>query len=122
MNESNSQNLNRKSKRLNMPLYGRVDERTQQIVNQGDAFMGRFTIFAILIAVMVRGLPHNLAFINDNWDLMSIVIIGSFISTFYQIKYKVLFNENRIKSIWYIAGLIGISSILSIIVVSQFPK
>lgn len=119
MNESNSQNLIRKSKRLNMPLYGRVDERTQQIVNQGDAYMGRFAVSAILIAVMVRGLPHNLSFINDNWDLMSIVIIGTFISTFYQIKYKVLFNENRVKSIWFIAALIGISAILSIIVASQ---
>ena len=82
MDESKSPGLNRKSQ--NTPLYGRVDERTQQIVNQGDAYMGRFALFAILIAVMVRGLPHNLAFVNENWDLMSIVIIGSFISTVYQ--------------------------------------
>jgi hypothetical protein len=120
MNESNVKNTNRKTKHLNTPLYGRVDERTQQIVNQGDAYMGRFAIAAILIAVMVRGLPHNSSFINGNWDLMGIVIIGSFISTYHQIKYKVIFNENRVKSFWFIAGLIGTSVIISIILVSQF--
>ena len=81
--------------------------------------LGRFAISAILISVIVRGLPHNLAFINDNWDLMGIVIIGTLISTIYQIKYKVIFNENRVKSMWFIAGLIATSLILSIIIVSQ---
>jgi hypothetical protein len=119
MNESKSPNMNRKSKLYNTPLYGRVDERTQQIVNQGDAYMGRFAISAILMAVIVRGLPHNLAFINDNWDLMGIVIVGTFISTIYQIRYKVIFNENRVKSLWFIAGLVGISVILSLSIVSQ---
>lgn len=122
MNKSHSTNLNEKSKNHRTPLYGRVDERTQQIVYHGDAYMGRFVVFAILIAVMVRGLPHNLTFVNNNWDLMSIVIIGSFISTFYQIRHKVLFNDNRLKSIGFIAGIIGVSAILSIIVISQFLK
>lgn len=122
MDESKTPILNGKSKQQQTPLYGRVDERTQQIVHQGDAYMGRFAVFAILIAVMVRGLPHNLAFVNENWDLMSIVIISTFISTFYQIKYKVLFNEHRVKSIGFIVVIIGVSAILSIIVVSQFLK
>ena len=122
MDDAKTTNLNGKSKQRHTPLYGRVDERTQQIVHQGDAYMGRFAVFAIMIAVMVRGLPHNLAFINDNWDLMSIVIIGSFISTVYQIKNKVLYNENRLKSLGFIAGIIGVSAILSFIVVSQFLK
>jgi hypothetical protein len=122
MDQSKLPSLNRKSKHQQTPLYGRVDERTQQIVNQGDAYMGRFAISAILIAVMVRGLPHNLAFVNENWDLVSIVIISTFISTVYQIKYKVLFNEHRVKSIGFIAGIIGVSAILSIILVSQFLK
>jgi hypothetical protein len=122
MDDAKTTNLNGKSKQQDTPLYGRVDERTRQIVHQGDAYMGRFAVFAILIAVMVRGLPHNLAFVNDNWDLMSIVIIGSFISTVYQIKNKVLYNENRLKSLGFIAGIIGVSAILSIIVVSQFLK
>ena len=122
MDDAKTTNLNGKSKQQHTPLYGRVDERTRQIVHQGDAYMGRFAVFAILIAVMVRGLPHNLAFVNDNWDLMSIVIIGSFISTVYQIKNKVLYNENRLKSLGFIAGIIGVSAILSIIVVSQFLK
>jgi hypothetical protein len=122
MNESKVPNLNPKSKRFNMPLYGRIDERTEQIVYQGDAYMGRFAVSAILIAVMVRGLPHNLAFINDNWDLMGIVIISTLISTLYQIKYKVIFNENRVKSLWFIAGVILTSLVLSIIVISQLLK
>jgi hypothetical protein len=122
MNESRSTSLSKESKYQHTPLYGRVDERTQQIVNQGDAYMGRFAISAILIAVMVRGLPHNLAFINDNWDLMIIVFIATIISTLYQIKHKVLFHEHRIKSIGFVAGMIGISAILSVIVVSQFLK
>ena len=122
MNESRSPRLNRKSKYHHTPLYGRVDERTQQIVNQGDAYMGRFAISAILIAVMVRGLPHNLTFINDNWDLMIIVFIATIISTLYQIKHKVLFHEHPVKSIGFIAGIIGVSVILSVIVVSQFLK
>ena len=119
MNESKASSINTKSKPFKTPLYGRIDERTQQIVHQGDAYMGRFAISAILIAVIVRGLPYNLAFINDNWDLMGIVIIGTLISTVYQIRYKVIFNENRVKSMWYIAGLIATSLILSIIIVSQ---
>jgi hypothetical protein len=122
MDDAKTTRVNRKTKNQHTPLYGRVDERTQQIVHQGDAYMGRFAVFAILIAVMVRGLTHNLAFVNENWDLMSIVIIGSFISTAYQIKYKVLYNENRLKSIAFIAGIIGVSAILSIIAVSQFLK
>lgn len=120
MNESKTQSLSKKPKHHNTPLYGRVDERAKIIVNQGDAYMGRFVIITILISVIVRGLPHNLAFINDNWDLMGIVIIGTFISTFYQIKYKVLFNENRLKSMWFIGALIGVIAILSMVVVSQF--
>lgn len=120
MDESKSPNLNRKTH--NTPLYGRVDERTQQIVNQGDAYMGRFAVYAILIAVMVRGLPHNLAFVNENWDLMGIAIIGSFISMVYQTKHRVIFNENRIKSMGFIAAIIGFSAILAVIIVSQFLK
>ncbi len=122
MNESKTPILNPKSKRFNMPMYDRIDERTEQIVYQGDAYMGRFAVSAILIAVMVRGLPHNLSFINDNWDLMGIVIISTLISTLYQIKYKVIFNEYRIKNLWFIAGIILTSLVLSVIVISQLLK
>ncbi|GAU79539.1 hypothetical protein [Fusibacter sp. 3D3] len=120
MHKSESTNLNKRSKHDKALLYGRVDERTKQIVNQGDAYMGRFALFAILIAVMVRGLPHNIGFIHDNWDLMGIVIIGSFISTAYQIKYKVIFNENRLKSFGFIVGMMGLCAIIAFIAVHQF--
>lgn len=120
MDKSESRNSKRKSKRDQVPLYGQVDERTIQIVNQGDAYMGRFAVFAILIDVMVRGLPHNLAFINNNWDLMGIVIIGGLISTAYQIKYKVFLNDNRLKSFTFIGGMMALCAILAFIAVLQF--
>lgn len=120
MDKSESRNSKRKSKRDQVPLYGQVDERTIQIVNQSDAYMGRFAVFAILIDVMVRGLPHNLAFINNNWDLMGIVIIGGLISTAYQIKYKVFLNDNRLKSFTFIGGMMALCAILAFIAVLQF--
>ncbi|MBK5246387.1 MAG: hypothetical protein JJE49_03845 [Peptostreptococcaceae bacterium] len=70
-----------------------VDERTRNVVNQGDAYTGRFMLFAVLLDVVFRGFMSSTPFIAENWDLMAIVIIGGFISTAYQIKSKVLFNR-----------------------------
>ena len=36
-------------------LYGVVDERTKSVVYQGDAYTGRFMLFAVLIDVFLRG-------------------------------------------------------------------
>lgn len=72
------------------PIYGIVDERTKAIVYRGDAYTGRFMLFAILIDAFIRGLHLNSSFISSNWDLILIVIIGGLISTIYQIKNKVL--------------------------------
>lgn len=34
-------------KKMYAPLYGQVDERTKLVAMQGDAYMGRFTVFAV---------------------------------------------------------------------------
>jgi len=44
-----------------IPLYGIVDERTKAIVSQGDAYTGRFMLFAVLIAVAIRGFNLNIS-------------------------------------------------------------
>lgn len=77
-------------------IYGMVDERTKTIVYRGDAYTGRFMLFALLIDIFIKGLHLNTPFITSNWDLMFIVIIGGLISTVYQIKNKVLSYKSSI--------------------------
>ncbi|HZK70828.1 MAG TPA: hypothetical protein VFD03_04805 [Clostridia bacterium] len=99
-----------------VPLYGVVDERTKNVVNQGDAYTGRFMLFAVLIDVIIRGFMNNTPFIEENWDLMAIVIIGGFISTAYQIRCKVLFNRPFTPSfIFIIALMVGCAAIAFIL-------
>lgn len=98
-----------------VPLYGIVDERTKAIAYQGDAYTGRFMLFAVLIAVFLRGLKLNISFIDSNWDLMFIVIIGGIISTAYQIKNKVIFNRPLSKSFLFVVLLIGFSALIAFI-------
>jgi hypothetical protein len=99
----------------NTPLYGIVDERTKAVVYQGDAYTGRFMLFAVLFDVFIRGLNLNISFINSNWDLMLIVIIGGIISTAYQIKSKVVFNRPLSRSFLFFLALIGISALIAFI-------
>lgn len=103
------------SREKDIPMYGIVDERTKAVVYQGDAYTGRFMLFAVLIAVFIRGLNLNIAFIDSNWDLMLIVIIGSFISTAYQIKNKVIFNPKS-KSFLFLMVLISLSALIAFII------
>lgn len=98
------------------PLYGIVDERTKAVVYQGDAYTGRFMLFAVLFDVFVRGLDINIPFINSNWDLILIVIIGGFISTAYQIKSKVMLNRPFSRSFLFLIALIGISALIAFII------
>jgi hypothetical protein len=100
----------------NTPLYGIVDERTKAIVYQGDAYTGRFMLFAVLFDVFIRGLELNIPFIDSNWDLMLIVIIGGIISTAYQVKSKVIFNRPLSRSFLFLISLIGISALAAFIV------
>jgi hypothetical protein len=100
----------------NTPLYGIVDERTKAVVYQGDAYTGRFMLFAVLFAVFIRGLELKIPFIDSNWDLMLIVIIGGIISTVYQIKSKVIFNRPLSRSFLFLISLIGISALVALIV------
>ena len=104
------------SQNKDVPLYGIVDERTKAIAYQGEAYTGRFMLFAVLIAIFLRGLKLNIPFIESNWDLMLIVIIGGVISTAYQLKNKVILNRPHSKSFLFVALLIGVSAVVAFII------
>ncbi len=110
------------SKNEEVSIYGIVDERTKAVVYQGDAYTGRFMLFAILFDVVLRGLKLNISFIDSNWDLMLIVIIGGFISTAYQIKNKVIFNRPLSKSFYFVIILMGFSALAAFILAYLFSK
>jgi hypothetical protein len=109
-------------KNKDVSIYGIVDERTKAVVYQGDAYTGRFMLFAILFDVVLRGLKLNILFIDSNWDLMFIVIIGGFISTAYQIKNKVIFNRPLSKSFYFIILLMAFSALAAFILTYLFSK
>ncbi|MBN7773557.1 hypothetical protein [Clostridium aminobutyricum] len=108
--------MKKKEQGNNTSLYGIVDERTKAVVYQGDAYTGRFMLFAILFDVFIRGLELNISFIDSNWDLMLIVLIGGFISTAYQIKSKVIFNRPFSRSFLFLIAIIGISTLIAFII------
>jgi hypothetical protein len=110
------------SKNKDISIYGIVDERTKSVVYQGDAYTGRFMLFAVLIDVVLRGLKPNIPFIHSNWDLMLIVIIGGIISTVYQIKYRVIFNRPLSKSFYFVILLISFSALIAFIIAYLFSK
>lgn len=97
-------------------IYGIIDERTKAIVYQGDAYTGRFMLFAILLDVVIRGLALSNPITSSNWDLMLIVIIGGFISTAFQIKNKVILNRPFSRKFIPIALLFGFCTIIAFIV------
>jgi len=105
-----------------VPLYGVVDERTKDVVNQGDAYTGRFMLFAVLIDVIFRGFMSNSPFIEENWDLMTIIIIGGFISTAYQIKNKVLFNRPFASSFKFIISLMAGCAVIAFLIMHFIVK
>lgn len=79
----------------------------------GDAYAGRFLLFAILLDVVYRSFSGS----NSSWDLLAIVMIGGGISTFYQIKNKILLNDSNIKNgLFYITAVALISAIVAFIV------
>ena len=106
----------------NTALYGVVDERVKAVVYQGDAYTGRFMLFAVLLDVFVRGLNLNLAFIQSNWDLIAIVMVGSLISTIHQMRNKVIFQAPSSRSILFLIAVIGISAILGFVFAVVLPK
>jgi hypothetical protein len=108
--------MRKKANGQDVPLYGIVDERTKAVVYQGDAYAGRFMLFAVLFDVFIRGFVHNIPFIDSNWDLMLIVIISGAISTAYQIKSKVVFNRPFSRSFLFLAALMGISALAAFII------
>ncbi len=104
------------------PLYGIVDERTQAVVYQGDAYTGRFMLFAVLIDVVLRSTQIMRDFFESNWDLMFIVIIGGLISTAFQVKNKIIFNRPVTKSLIFIGALMGISAIVAMVAMLLLTK
>ena len=104
------------------PLYGNVDERTRFVVYQGDAYTGRFMLFAVLIDVVIRGLNLNDPFTSSNWDLMLIVIVGGLISSVFQIKNKVIFNRPISRSVIFLVLLIVFSAIVAFITAQYLSK
>ena len=108
--------------RKDSPIYGMIDERTKAIVYQGDAYTGRFMLFAVLLDVFVRGLKLNDSITTSNWDLMLIVIVGGLISTAYQIKNKVIFNRPFSRSFLFIVFLMGLSAIIAYLAVFFFTN
>jgi hypothetical protein len=101
-----------------VPIYGVVDERTKAIVYQGDAYTGRFMLFAVLFDVFIRGLKPNIPFIASNWDLMVIVMAGGLISTVYQVKNKVITNRPTSRS--YITAVLFLISVAFIAFLATF--
>ena len=104
-------------KQKDTPLYGVVDERTKAVAYQGDAYTGRFMLFAVLIDVVLRSLFTESTFFTSNWDLMLIVIVGGLISTAFQVKSKILFNRPFTKSFLFIFALMSISAALALVAV-----
>jgi hypothetical protein len=78
--------------------------------------------FALLIDIGIRGLNLNVSFLNSNWDLMFIVIIGGLISTAFQIKSKVIFNRPFSKSFKFLVLLIGFSALFASILTYFLKK
>lgn len=107
-------NKNKKGSKKSVFLYGTIDERTKSIAYQGDAYMGRFLLFAILLDVVYRGFRYS----DSLWDLLLIVIVGGGISTFYQIKNKILFNDSNFrKGLLFLIALSLIGVIVTFLVV-----
>jgi hypothetical protein len=110
-------NRNKESSKKSVFLYGTVDERTKSIAYQGDAYMGRFLLFAILLDAVYRGFRYG----DPLWDLLLIVIIGGGISTFYQIKKKILVNGSVSRKGLFLYILITlISAVVAFLTVMLF--
>lgn len=117
-----TKNKNHNGETKEIPMYGVIDERTKSIVYQGDAYTGRFMLFAVLIDVVIRGLNLNNSFIDSNWDLMLIVIVGGMISTIFQVKNKVMLSRPFSRSFIFIASIMGLSALLALLATFFFPR
>lgn len=101
------------AKENDSPIYGVIDERTKTIANQGDAYTSRFMVFALLLDVILRSFHIADSLTSSNWDLMLIVIIGTSISTVFQIKSKIMFNRPFARSIVFVAFIMGLSAAIA---------
>ena len=105
---------NKKGGKKSVFIYGTIDERTKSVVYRGDAYMGRFLLFAILLDVAYRGLRYNDAL----WELLLIVIIGGGISTYYQIKNKIFVKDSNFrKGLFFLIAISLISAAVTFLVI-----
>lgn len=107
----------KKSKEQWTALYGQIDERTKAVAYQGDAYTGRFLLFAILIDVVIRGLKLIEPITASNFDLLIIVIVGGLISTVFQIKRRVIFNAPNSRNIMYVLAIMSVSAVVAFLLV-----
>lgn len=101
-----------------VPMYGQVDERTKAVVYRGDAYTGRFMLFAVLFDVFIRGFHFSDFLTASNWDLMAIVIVGGLISTVYQVKNKVIFNKPYKRSFMFVLLIVVLSAVAAVLAVN----
>lgn len=99
------------------PLYGKIDERTKAVVYQGDAYTGRFLLFAILIDVFIRGIKLFEPLTASNWDLLFLVIAGGLISTAFQVKNRVLFNKPYFGSFLFVIIIMALSALVALMLI-----
>ncbi|NMA26084.1 MAG: hypothetical protein GX936_10560 [Clostridiales bacterium] len=103
----------RKSREQWGALYGKVDERTKAVVYQGDAYAGRFLLFAVLIDVFIRGFRFFDPITASNLDLMFIVIAGGLISLVFQIKRRVIFNAPHTRNMMYLLIILAVAAVVA---------
>ena len=89
------------------------DERTTFIENISYKFGYMFLTYAILLDVVYRGIRFNEA----AWDLLALVIVGSFIATIYQYKKQIL-KKDSIKT----AALIMVAAFIIAFIVAFIIK
>ena len=89
------------------------DERTTFIENISYKFGYMFLTYAILLDVVYRGIRFNEA----AWDLLALVIVGSFIATIYQYKKQIL-KKDSIKT----AALIMVATFIIAFIVAFIIK
>lgn len=102
--------------RHDVPMYGMVDERTKEVANQGDAYTARFMLFAVLADVALRGFGLFESITASNWDLMGIVMVGSLISTVYQVRQRTILNRPYARSFLYIGMVVGLSALVAFLI------
>ncbi len=99
-----------KQESKSIPVYGNIDERTKAIAYKGDAFAGRFLMFAVMLYCFYDFFCYN----KVPWELLALLFIAATISTIYQIKNKIIVEYRSIiiftSLIFFISVLVAVLS------------